>query len=264
MKAQQSEFIVPAWRCSPRSRRSGPIIVSTLIFCGRIGLKVGGRRPKIPPDRAFVSMGMPSGGVAFNRRKGRRSRFRQKRAPLLCSKLELRRFSAQRLTACHSPPPLKGPSPLPDALHVVGAFFASPPRLVSPRCFFAVTLYFSPPGPQVQNQPERSFTSAPILMPSFIMAGAMMFLAASDAPNAAAPFAKALLKRAVVVAYAPSAFMVSSGTVVGILNKKAVPTEYRKNTLRRRRGSLGKAVARGKQLTSAPRGVLFVCGRFIH
>lgn len=90
-----------------------------------------------------------------------------------------------------------------------------------------------------------------------------MFLAASDAPNAAAPFAKALLKRA-VVAHAPSAFMVSSGTVVGILNKKAVPTEYRKNNLRRRRGSLGKAVARGKQLTSAPRGVLFVCGRFIH
>lgn len=153
---------------------------------------------------------------------------------------------------------------MPDALYVVGAFFASPPRLVSPRCFFAVTLYFSPPGPQVQNQPERSFTSAPILMPSFIMAGAMMFLAASDAPNAAAPFAKALLKRAVVVAYAPSAFMVSPGTVVGILNKKAVPTEYRKNNLRRRRGSLGKAVARGKQLTSAPRGVLFVCGRFIH
>ena len=90
-----------------------------------------------------------------------------------------------------------------------------------------------------------------------------MFLAASDAPNAAAPFAKALLQRA-VVAHAPSAFMVSSGTVVGILNKKAVPTEYRKNNLRRRRGSLCKAVARDKQLTSAPRGVLFVCGRFIH
>lgn len=30
------------------------------------------------------------------------------------------------------------------------SFFASPPKLVPPRCFFAMTLYFSPPGPKAE------------------------------------------------------------------------------------------------------------------